>query len=735
MKINGSLIFDASSASEIQNLRVQKVSSNPTHGAADVGRLIYNTTDNTIYIGGASAWVALATGGNAAALQTEVDALETSLGAIVNSSGVFVPGQVTILGSASTATTLTGLLGELAAAISGKDALSELVDVNVTGVGDKDLLQFNNSTGKWEDKAIGSASGVQAYDAGLDALAAFNTNGIVVQTAENTFAGRSLTQPAKGITITDGDGVAGNPTFALANDLAAVEGLTGNGFAVRTGSDAWAVRSIESGVSGTIVVGTGDGATGNTALDLQTLTIPTNAGSLLKFNYDTYGRVTAVKAVATADLTGLLDATYVNVSGDTMTGNLSFGGSYKVTGLAAPSDSGDAVNKNYVDNLVAGMTWEAPVKNIVADTTARDALTLTAGDRVYVTADNKVYTYNGTGFDSGEVMADGAAFFNSSTDTGYVYNGTALVPFTGGGALTAGNGLVMTGNQLDVNFGAGVTMLPSDEVGLHIHNYTGSAIGFALAADGSRVALEASAATGDKLNLFLDGSTLAQSGSGLKIASGGVTEVEINSSARDTNGGLVGGSGTKLSVNVDGSTLEINTNVVRVKDSGIVTAKIADANVTNAKLANSTITVSDGTTTDAVALGETLTFTGGTGITTTVSANTVAIAFDGTEVSIGDLSDVGTATPTAGRTLVGNGTVFNSQKIYHKEVVSTAAATWTVNHGLGQQFVNVTVMAETSTPGEYEVVIPQSITMTTANQVVVTFNTAIAGAVAVMGIA
>jgi hypothetical protein len=56
---------------------------------------------------------------------------------------------------------------------------------------------------------------VQAYDAGLAALAAFNTNGILVQTADNTFAGRTLTGTANEITVTNGDGVAGAPTLSL----------------------------------------------------------------------------------------------------------------------------------------------------------------------------------------------------------------------------------------------------------------------------------------------------------------------------------------------------------------------------------------------------------------------------------------------------------------------------------------------------------------------------------------
>jgi len=62
MKINGSLIFDASSASEIRNLKVEKVSSLPTWGSTDVGRLLYNTTNNKLYQGNNSAWIEVGAG-------------------------------------------------------------------------------------------------------------------------------------------------------------------------------------------------------------------------------------------------------------------------------------------------------------------------------------------------------------------------------------------------------------------------------------------------------------------------------------------------------------------------------------------------------------------------------------------------------------------------------------------------------------------------------------------------
>ena len=108
---------------------------------------------------------------------------------------------------------------------------------------------------------------VQAFDAELAALAALSSTGLVSHTGAGTMAERTLTAPASGITITNGNGVSGNPTLVLANDLSAVEGLATNGIAVRTATDTWTTRTLTAPAAG-ITVTNGDGISGNPTLGL-----------------------------------------------------------------------------------------------------------------------------------------------------------------------------------------------------------------------------------------------------------------------------------------------------------------------------------------------------------------------------------------------------------------------------------------------------------------------------------
>ncbi|MBX3751394.1 MAG: hypothetical protein KF897_15050 [Opitutaceae bacterium] len=108
---------------------------------------------------------------------------------------------------------------------------------------------------------------VQAYDVDLSAFGNLATTGLVARTGSGTAATRTLTAPAAGITVTNGDGVSGNPTLALANDLAGIEGLAANGLATRTATDTWTNRTI-AGTS-PISVSNGDGVAGNPTISVS----------------------------------------------------------------------------------------------------------------------------------------------------------------------------------------------------------------------------------------------------------------------------------------------------------------------------------------------------------------------------------------------------------------------------------------------------------------------------------
>lgn len=141
-------------------------------------------------------------------------------------------------------------------------------------------------------------NGKQPADTTLTALAAYNTNGLLTQTAADTFTGRTILGTANEITVGDGSGVAGNPTISLPTaltftgktvtggtftgitDIAVADGGTGRSshtaYAVITGgtTGTGAQQSIASvGTSGQVLTSNGAGALPS----FQTVTVPVAA--------------------------------------------------------------------------------------------------------------------------------------------------------------------------------------------------------------------------------------------------------------------------------------------------------------------------------------------------------------------------------------------------------------------------------------------------------------------------
>lgn len=88
------------------------------------------------------------------------------------------------------------------------------------------------------------------------------SNGIIAKSGSAVVA-RTLTASGNGLSITDGNGVSGNPTFALSGVAASVAGLSGTGMLAMTGGGTTVSGRDLLGTANQITITNGNGSAGN----------------------------------------------------------------------------------------------------------------------------------------------------------------------------------------------------------------------------------------------------------------------------------------------------------------------------------------------------------------------------------------------------------------------------------------------------------------------------------------
>lgn len=822
MQINGNLKLNAAGQSEIQNMMVERLAAVPSVLTSERGRIVFITTDNTYYYNNGTAYMAFATGGNAAALQEEVDTLELSLGSAISSTGSFVGGQFS--GYAAGATSITDAINLVEQALTANNTFAELDDVTLTSPVSGQFAKFNGTVWVNATPVLADISDVTATASEVNQL---HSSGVV--TADLTKL-HAVTSSAAELNILTGatltttelnyvDGVTSAIQTQLDNkqpldaQLTSIAGLTPteNSFLVGQADGSYTSQSpagarTAMGVAIGINVQAWDAdldtlagfapaadSSETTVINGTTLVhagqndIIVGTGGAEGSRWTLKREASARTALGLGNIAIMDEHSFIraDVASSNIAHDIAFNG-YKITNLAPGVSGTDAINLNQLQSFVAGLSWKPAV---AAATTADialsgeqtiDGVAVVTGNRVLVknqttAADNGIYVVaagtwtRATDFDAlADNISSAAVFVSQGTtqaDTGWTVQsevatfGTdaiSWVQFNGAAGITAGIGLAKDGNTLNINLGAGIVELPSDEVGIDLYDPTSSALIL------STTGTDRSTATNAKLHLLLNLSgngKLIQSSQGLKVDTNTITEAELTASV--AGAGLTGGNGTALTINSaagTGSTgqddpaawagvglVTVTTDAIGVTLGGDSTSA-APGNHTHkaAAITYSAATSGIAATTVQGAIDivegrvDTLESNGSALLTevnaieTAVGLNTdgTLAAFSGTNY-LDAASTIKAAEIALDSAVKALDTQINNRvgKMYYL-YSGASSATHTVNHALGQKFCNVTVVDSAD-----EVIIPQSITFNDANQLTVVLNTSVAIKCIVMGLA
>lgn len=168
-------------------------------------------------------------------------------------------------------TTTTGIVTQISATETVNRTLTAGLGIAITngdGVAGNPAISVNNIPQSAVTNLSTDLNNKQPLDPTLTALAAYSTNGMLVQIAADSFTGRTLTGTANQIDVVNGDGVADNPTVSISATYVGQASITTLG-------------TISTGTWNAATLGVLYGGTGQTSYTDGQLLIGNSTGNTL----------------------------------------------------------------------------------------------------------------------------------------------------------------------------------------------------------------------------------------------------------------------------------------------------------------------------------------------------------------------------------------------------------------------------------------------------------------------